>query len=111
MSMSEFPTLTAMGITDVDDIARFTVRHASSEDELKVYFHPAKEGIQPASLKFGFSHQGDRVVLGQALSELNRLLGETPAVDAKTAIVENLASLEQVMHAKMEEIRRRLVTL
>ncbi|GHA07481.1 DUF3461 family protein [Oceanisphaera arctica] len=110
--MSEFPTLTAMGIKDVRDIARFTVRHASSEDELKVYFHPAQEGCQPASLKFAFSLQGEKTVLGQALSELNRLLGETPpATDAKTAIVENLASLEQVMHAKMEEIRRRLASL
>ena len=110
MSMSEFPTLTAMGITDVDDIARFTVRHAAGEDELKVYFHPAKEGIQPASLKFGFAAD-DQAVLGQAQSELNRLLGETPPADAKTEIVENLAHLEQVMHAKMEEIRRRLAAL
>jgi hypothetical protein len=109
--MSEFPTLTAMGIRDVRDIARFTVRHASAEDELKVYFHPAQEGSQPASLKFGFSHQGDKAVLGQALSELNRLLGETPAADAKAEIVENLVNLEQVMQAKMEEIRRRLAEL
>lgn len=111
MSMSEFPTLTAMGITDVGDIARFTVRHAEGEDELKVYFHPAKEGIQPASLKFGFSPQNDQAVLGLAVSELNRLLGATPPADAKTEIVENLANLEQVMHAKMEEIRRRLAAL
>lgn len=110
MSMSEFPTLTAMGIANVDDIARFTVRHAEYEDELKVYFHPAKEGIQPASLKFGFS-PNDQAVLGQALSELNRLLGATPPADAKTEIVENLANLELVMHAKMEEIRRRLAAL
>jgi len=101
-----------MGIRNVRDIARFTVRHASSEDELKVYFHPGQEGSQPASLKFGFSHQGDKAVLGQALSELNRLLGEAqPVADAKTAIVENLVNLEQVMHAKMEEIRRRLAEL
>lgn len=108
--MSKFPTLTAMGITDVDDIARFTVRHAAGEDELKVYFHPAKEGMQPASLKFGFS-PNDQAVLGQAQSELNRLLGAASPADAKTEIVENLAHLEQVMHAKMEEIRRRLAAL
>lgn len=110
--MSEFPTLVAMGIADVSTIARFKVCHASAEDELKIYFHPAQEGCQPASLKFGFSHQGDKVVLGQALSELNRLLGEAqPAMDAKAEIVDNLAHLEQVMHAKMEEIRQRLASL
>ncbi len=111
-NMSEFPTLTAMGIGDVHAIARFRVRHASTEDELKIYFHPAKEGCQPASLKFSFSRQGDKAVLGQALSELNRLLGETPAAaDAKADIVANLANFEQVMQAKMEEIRRRLAAL
>ncbi|GAA3699791.1 hypothetical protein GCM10022421_02720 [Oceanisphaera sediminis] len=110
MSMSEFPTLTAMGIENTGDIARFTVRHAKGEDELKVYFHPGQEGSQPASLKFAFLAD-DQAVLKQALSELNRLQGEAPPADVKAEIVDNLASLEQVMHAKMEEIRRRLAEL
>lgn len=110
--MSEFPTLAAMGIENVHAIARFKLCHAASEDELKIYFRPLQEGCQPDSLKFGFSHLGDSSKLEQALSELNRLLAETQSeTDAKTAIAENLASLERVMQAKMEEIRERLANL
>ncbi|MFD1007977.1 MULTISPECIES: DUF3461 family protein [Oceanisphaera] len=110
--MSDFPTLIAMGIENTRAIARFKVCHTSTEDQLKIYFHPAQDGCQPASLKFGFSHQDDKTVLGQALSELHLLLGEEPSTtDAKLAIAENLTNLEQVMHAKMEEIRQRLASL
>lgn len=110
--MSEFPTLAAMGIENARAIARFKLCHAPAEDELKIYFRPVAEGCQPASLKFGFPRQGDSSKLEQALSELNRLLAETPsATDAKADIAENLASLELIMQAKMEEIRERLATL
>ncbi|GAA3541486.1 DUF3461 family protein [Zobellella aerophila] len=107
--MSVFPTLTAMGIQDVHEIERFTVRHESAHDELKVYFKHDADSCQPASLKFRFPHDDDRAAMHKAVGELNRLLDENPsAADPKTAIIRNLEQFELVMNAKMAEIRQRL---
>ncbi|WP_116474376.1 DUF3461 family protein [Zobellella maritima] len=107
--MSEFPTLTAMGIQDVHEIERFIVRHESAHDELKVYFRHDADSCQPTSLKFRFSHHDGGAAIDKAVSELNRLLGENPsAEDPKAAIIRNLDQFELVMNAKMAEIRQRL---
>ena len=107
--MSEFPTLTAMGIQDVREIDRFTLRHESAHDELKVYFKHDADSCRPASLKFRFSHNDDGAAIDRAVSELGRLLGETSSTaDPKAAIIRNLDQFELVMNAKMAEIRQRL---
>ncbi|MFP2768661.1 DUF3461 family protein [Oceanisphaera sp. KMM 10153] len=107
--MSEFPILTAMGIRHGHEIERFTVRNGAAHDELKVYFNQDADSCRPASLKFRFSHHDGGLAINKAVSELSRLLGESPSAEGpKVAIIRNLEQFELVMNAKMAEIRQRL---
>lgn len=57
--MSEFPTLNKMGITSVDQIDRYTLRHQGDTDVLKIYYKRPKGSLLSRSKKFSF--YGDAV--------------------------------------------------
>ena len=82
--MSLFPTLTAMGITSLDQVARYTVKPNEGADELTIYFRRSENSFLPQSTEFRFTTPGkhstaesDRPaidsVLLSAISELDKL--------------------------------------
>lgn len=112
--MSNFPTLTSMGVTSFDQISRYTLHSDSGEEVLKIYYQRPDECSLPRAKKFQFATHDNAglssvSVLTEAVSELNALTGNGFDSDHKrTQLVTELDQLEQVMLAKMGELRRRL---
>ena len=130
--MSSYPTLKKMGITSVDQIERYTLRHQGNTDVLKIYYKRPKGSLLSRSKKFSFlrgrsslplevqhSKAFDQMAkispqLLQALEELKQLdaqRNETDPLDPKARFLSDLDHLERVMYDKISDIRRQLDTL
>lgn len=130
--MSNYPTLKKMGITSVDQIERYTLRHQGNTDVLKIYYKRPKGSLLSRSKKFSFlrgrsslplevqySKAFDQMAkispqLLQALEELKQLdaqRNETDPLDPKARFLSDLDHLERVMNDKISDIRRQLETL
>lgn len=113
--MSLFPTLTAMGVTSFDQISRYTLRTEGGEEILKIYYQRPDDCARPRTKKFqqprSFSSgQTTRPsVLLDAVRELNRLTrNRNTPIQQRQQLASELLQLEQVMLAKMNELRLRL---
>ncbi|OMH31751.1 DUF3461 family protein [Motiliproteus sp. MSK22-1] len=129
--MSDYPTLTDMGITSFENVERFSVRREHQADVLKVYYKRPKASLLSRSKKFTFVRARSAVPmqsrglagwdqlkdsspkLQQAIAELTRLTQpETPTVvDQKQQFIENLDHLEKVVQSKISEIRDQIEAL
>ena len=127
--MSDYPTLEKMGITSVDNVDKYTLRHQGDTDVLKIYYKRPKGSFLSRSKKFTFV-RGRRGVpmelrntktfenmakispqLLMALEELKRLDArrkEIDPVEPKEKFLSDLDHLEKVMTTKMDEIRRQI---
>ncbi|WP_165840088.1 DUF3461 family protein [Motiliproteus coralliicola] len=108
--MTRYPTLTAMGVEDHDQIDRYTLLpNGNKETVLKVYFSRPDESALPDSKKFVFRQAEGEERLQQALVELNQL-SRPPQSQQQTRLqLENeLLQFEQVMQAKLSELRQQL---
>jgi len=127
--MSEYPTLNKMGVTSVDNVDRYTLRHQDDIDVLKIYYKRPKGSFLSRTKKFSFisgrkaiplearnSKAFDSIVnfnpqLALALKELKRLDAtrkENDPIDPKQKFISDLDHLEKVMTEKMDEIRRQI---
>ena len=127
--MSDYPTLNAMGITSVDNIDRYTLRHQGETDVLKIYYKRPKGSFLARTKKFSFVRGRNRIPLEarntkafedmqnispqliMALNELKQLdATSTPIdpVDPRQAILSDLEHLEKVITAKTEELRQKI---
>ncbi|HEY5717195.1 MAG TPA: DUF3461 family protein [Motiliproteus sp.] len=109
--MSHYPTLNAMGVTSLEQISRYTLQHDNGSDELKIYYRRPDDSPLPHSKKFRFGvTQGESTAtLLAAVDELNRLtrVGSS-AKPTRAQLADELAQLEQVLIAKMGELKRQL---
>jgi hypothetical protein len=113
-----------MGVTRFDQISRYTLHSAGNEDELKIYYRRPDDSTLPKSKKFQFPRLGngpdaststngsatDSALL-QAVTELNALTSNgngKGSAQARQLLASELEQLEQVMMAKVGELRRRL---
>ena len=62
--MSDFPTLNRMGISNPQDIDRYSVQTASNVDILRVVFKTAKGSFLPVSKRFRFDRT-EKVILAE----------------------------------------------
>ncbi|MCV6610145.1 MAG: DUF3461 family protein [Amphritea sp.] len=120
--MSEFPTLQAMGLNDINSISHYKLSQGANTEELKVYFKQQSEADLPDSSSFHFERNvvaadseaqaqklgGSDPVLVAAISELNSLSKNLSKVDRRDALRRELDRLEQVMTAKIQELRENL---
>ncbi len=118
--MTLFPTLTAMGVTSLDEISRYTLHTRGEQDELKIYYDRAEDSIQPHSKKFHFSRpeadtgdeQGGAVspALLNAIGELNNLTKrhQRPKGEVQQELLAELNRFESVVAAKIDELKRNL---
>lgn len=113
--MPHYPALAAMGVTSIAQISRYTLQSTPTGDELKLYYNRPPESPLPRSKKFHFNGArkpgaaGGSELLRDAIDELNRLTrtGVNPTL-CRQQLADELLHLEQVMLAKMSELRRQL---
>ncbi|MEH6443602.1 MAG: DUF3461 family protein [Oceanospirillaceae bacterium] len=124
--MSQYPTLESMGVTSVEDVIKYTIRHESDTDVLKIYYKRAKGSFLSRSKKFSFI-RGVRSIpiesrnskafenlsnispqLTQAIQELDLLqadLLEEEKLDPKAQIDVHMNHLEKVINDKLSEMQ------
>lgn len=122
--MPDYPTLTEMGITTVDEIYKYNLRQEGDQDVLKIYFRREKGSFLPKSKKFKFgratrtvrvdsSHDKYQDIsemspfLMKAVDELHQLVQHEHEVkDVKERLRDDIDHLEKVFMNKLQEIRR-----
>ncbi|MEH6473930.1 MAG: DUF3461 family protein [Halopseudomonas sp.] len=122
--MSNYPTLTEMGVQSVEDIVKYSLRQEGETDVLKVYFRREKGSLLPKSkkFKFGRSHKTVRVdsshdkyheltemsaFLMKAVDELHELVQHEHDVhNIKERLRDDIDHLEKVVMSKLNDIRR-----
>jgi|GEM_PF-184505 len=127
--MSDYPTLKKMGVTSVDSVDKYTLRHQGDTDVLKIYYKRPKGSFLSRSKKFTFVRgrrgipaeargskafeQMDKISpqLLAALEELKQLDAsrkEVDPIDPREKYLSDLDHLEKVMTAKIDEIRQQI---
>ncbi|MCW8886990.1 MAG: DUF3461 family protein [Motiliproteus sp.] len=123
--MSEYPTLTEMGVAEdsIEEIYKYSLRQEVDQDVLKIYFKRGKSSLLPKSKKFKFgraahTHRVDSSqnkyqefaemspFLMKAIDELHKLVQhEHEITDLKARLLNDLEHLEKVMANKIRDLR------
>ncbi|AKH21124.1 DUF3461 family protein [Sedimenticola thiotaurini] len=124
-----YETLNELGVSDLDQIERYTLRQEGDEDILKIYFKRKKGELFPHSMKFrhGRSKKMVQVDSGthkykevseisptmlKLTQELDQLVHhEENVADFKKRILSDIDHLEKVMKRKLDQLRNDIETL
>lgn len=123
--MSDFNTLNAMGLADIHTISHYKLSRQDQQEVLKVYFKRPEGSALPDSSTFCFErdkvvaadaeavsqniqNDGSDPVLLAAVTELNTLSKKQNSHDRRTALLNELDRLEQIMASKLRELREDL---
>lgn len=123
--MSEYSTLNAMGLTDIRAISHYKLSHKDNQEILKIYFNRSDSSSLPESTNFCFERNtvvaadaraqehskhsgGSDPVLLAAIAELNTLSKKQSNSDRRAVLLDELDKMEQVMAAKINELRNDL---
>ncbi|MEH2919677.1 DUF3461 family protein [Samsonia erythrinae] len=117
-----YDNLKSLGITNPDDIDRYSLRQEANNDILKIYFRKDKGEFFAKSVKFKYPRQRKTIVSdnsGQGYKEINEISPnlryvieeldnicqkEQVEVDLKRKILDDLRHLESVVSNKIAEI-------
>ena len=124
--MSDFPTLTEMGIKNPNQIARYTLHEWNNTDHLRIVYNRQKGSLLPGTRKYKFSrvrrsimidsgtrqmetvHESTQV-LRTAIDELDKLLARRDSVEGmKAVMMEEIVQLEEEMHERIAYIKSML---
>ncbi|MCG8426963.1 MAG: DUF3461 family protein [Chromatiales bacterium] len=118
-----YETLQEMGVTDLENIEKYTLRQEGDEDILKIYFKRKKGELFSHSMKFrhGRAKKMIRIDSGKreyrevseisptmqkAVEELDQIVShEHDVLEIKAQILRDLDHLEKVMQRKLEQLR------
>ncbi|WP_293266483.1 DUF3461 family protein [Neptunomonas sp.] len=123
--MSEYSTLKTMGLNDPHAISHYKLSQKNDQEVLKIYFKNSETSALPESSSFYFEcnkviaadaqakekskhNGGSDPVLMAAIAELNTLSKKQSNSDRRTVLMEELDKMEQVMAAKIQELRNDL---
>lgn len=123
--MSEYSTLKTMGLNDPLAISHYKLSQKDGQEVLKIYFKNADTSALPESSSFYFEcnkvvaadaqaqqkskhNGGSDPVLMAAITELNTLSKKHSNSDRRAVLLEELDKMEQVMAAKIQELRNDL---
>lgn len=126
--MSEYTTLQAMGLTDIDSISHYKLSNKDDQEILKIYFKRPEGSTLPNSSSFCFErnkvvpadskaqaksnkNSGSDPVLIAAIDELNSLSKSHNNGDRRVILLNELDRLEQVMASKIRELREDLARI
>jgi len=115
-----------MGVTSLEDVVKYTLRHQGDADVLKIYYKRAKGSFLPRSKKFSFV-RGRRSIpiesrgstgfesisdispqLTLALKELDQIeakLNQVDPGDPKQQLEAHMAHLDKVVNEKLKEMQ------
>lgn len=123
--MSEYNTLNAMGLTDIQAISHYKLSYKDKQEVLKVYFNHPEGSALPDSSTFYFERNkvvaadkeaatqnaengGSDPVLLAAVDELNTISKRKGNNDRRITLLNEIDRLEQIMAAKLKELREDL---
>lgn len=121
--MTEFRHLNEMGVEDVTDIEKYTLRQEGDEDVVKIYFRKDKGEWFSRSKKFKFKRYLKTVRVNEntqqyrevsemnpyllrAVEELDRLVArDNRKMSDKERLLEELEHLDKVVSRKISDLR------
>lgn len=120
--MSDYPTLTKMGIANPHDIIRYSVQAVNNLDILRIVYQRKKGSLLPDSKRFRFARgekltsgdgiQNNRMVsevspiLNDALLELSQLVKEERSREKRLEIIKDeIKRLEEDHHGRIAYIK------
>jgi len=107
--MAGFNTLNSMGLTDIESISHHVLTTTAAQDVLKVYFKNTDQSELPQIVSFNFEHastDGEQApILTAALDELTAVESTQGRAEHKQRLLDELEHLEEVMAAKLKEMR------
>ena len=125
--MTDYPTLTEMGIARVNEISHYALTQESAQkDALRIFYERAKGSLLPVSRKYKFGRSTKTVrtasgpggaqevheispFLQKALAELDSLVTQREAaVDEKEQLLAEINYLEQTVRATCENLKARI---
>ena len=113
-----YDNLKSLGITNPDEIDRYSLRQEANNDILKIYFQKDKGEFFAKSVKFKYPRQRKTVVadgVGQGYKEVQELdqicQRDRTEIDLKRKILDDLRHLESVVTNKISEIEADLEKL
>lgn len=124
-----YDNLKSLGISNPDDIDRYSLRQEASNDILKIYFRKDKGEFFAKSVKFKYPRQRKTIMAdnsGQGYKEINEISpnlryvideldqicqNEQTEVDLKRKILDDLRHLDSVVSNKIAEIEADLEKL
>ncbi|WP_417227211.1 DUF3461 family protein [Amphritea sp.] len=124
--MADYTTLQAMGLIDINSISHYKLSQKDNVEELKIYFERAQGSTLPGSSSFDFAinnaiaadnqalthnAKGSDPMLLAAIAELNQLSKQQQKSDRRSILEQEIDRMEQVMSAKIQELRDDLARL
>lgn len=124
-----YDTLRELGVSDLDQIERYTLRQEGDEDILKIYFKRKKGELFAHSMKFRHGRSKKMVLVDSGThkykevseisptmlklaNELDKLVEHDESLDDfKRRILGDIDHLERVMQRKLEQIRADIESL
>ncbi len=118
-----------IGVKNVEEITRYTLRQEANNDILKIYFKKSKSDFLAKSIKFKFQRQSKKVVresgtksftnISEISSTLRHIIEELDSLsiqvnsekEVKKQILDDLKHLESVVASKISEIEKKLEKL
>lgn len=118
-----YETLKDMGVSDIEDIEKYTLRQEGDEDILKIYFKRKKGELFAHSIKFRHGRSVKMVQVDSGTHEYKQVSEISPTIqkvcaeldqivshdktlkDHKQRILSDIEHLEKVIARKLEQLR------
>ena len=124
-----YETLRDMGVTEIDQIERYTLRQEGDEDVLKIYFRRKKGSLISRSMKFRHGRSKKMVLVDggrhkykevseispdmiKAEQELRQIVhSEHSKEEVIKRVLSDIDHLEKVIKRKLDQVREQLQRL
>jgi hypothetical protein len=104
MNMAEkYPALTEMGITNPEDITRYSMQYINNIDVLRIVYKRKKGSLLPTSKRFRFGRSKKMVVTDSGLNKTEVLYEVSPFVSKVTDELHKIVELKH-SQSKQKEI-------
>jgi hypothetical protein len=99
----KYPALTEMGITNPEDITRYSMQYINNIDVLRIVYKRKKGSLLPTSKKFRFGRSKKMVVTDSGLNKTEVLYEVSPFVSKVTDELHKIVELKH-SQSKQKEI-------
>lgn len=104
--MSEkYPALTEMGITNPEDISRYSLQYINNIDVLRIIYKRKKGSLLPTSKKFRFGRAQKMIVTDSGTNKTKVIYEVSPFVAKVTDELHKIVKLKHTQHEIKEVIQ------